>query len=149
MGLHRAGRGTTRHVEPATGGREERPGRCAQGTRWALLRNQATQTSDQRTTVASIAAINKPLYRAYLLKEQLRIVFETKGEKGRQLLTGWLAWAQRSRLPEFVKLAKSIKKYRLLIHNTLDHGLSNALAEATNTHLRLLTRRAYGVHTII
>jgi transposase len=31
-----------------------------------------------------------------------------------------------------------------LIHNTLDHGLSNALSEATNTHLRLLTRRAYG-----
>lgn len=26
----------------------------------------------------------------------------------------------------------------------VDHGLSNALSEATNTHLRLLTRRAYG-----
>jgi len=28
------------------------------------------------------------------------------------------------------------------IHNTLDHGLTNARSEATNTHLRLLTRRA-------
>lgn len=117
------------------------------GTRWALLRNPANQSGDQRTTVATIATINKPLYRAYLLKEQLRMVFETKGEQGRALLAGWLAWAQRSQLPEFVKLAKTIKRYRELIHNTLDHGLSNALSEATNTHIRLLTRRAYGYHS--
>jgi transposase len=117
------------------------------GTRWALLNNPAKQTGDQRTTVASIATTNKPLYRAYLLKEQLRMIFETTGEHGRALLAGWLAWAQRSRLPEFVTLAATIKKYRALIYNTLDHGLSNALAEATNTHLRLLTRRAYGYHS--
>jgi transposase len=116
-------------------------------TRWALLKNPANQSGDQRTTVASIATTNKPLYRAYLLKEQLRMAFETKGEQGRALLAGWLAWAQRSRLPEFVKLAKTIKKYRKLIRNTLDHELSNALSEATNTHLRLLTRRAYGYHS--
>ena len=31
--------------------------------------------------------------------------------------------------------------------NTLDHGLSNAESEATNTHLRALTKRAYGFHS--
>jgi transposase len=96
------------------------------GTRWALLRSPRSQSGDQRTTVAAIATTNKPLYRAYLLKEQLRMVFETKGEQGRALLAGWLAWAQRSRLPEFVKLATTIRKYLKLIHNTLDHRLSNA-----------------------
>jgi transposase len=121
--------------------------KALKGTRWALLRNPRNQSSDQRTTVAAIATINKPLYRAYLLKEQLRMVFETKGEPGQRLLAGWLAWAQRSRLPEFVKLARTIKRFLLLIHNTLNHGLSNALSEATNTHLRLLTRRAYGYHS--
>ena len=35
----------------------------------------------------------------------------------------------------------------LLIHNTLVHGLSNARSEATNTHLRALTKRAYGFHS--
>jgi transposase len=81
------------------------------GTRWALLKNPGNQSGDQRTTVAAIATTNKPLYRAYLLKEQLRMVFEIKGEQGRALLAGWLAWAQRSRLPEFVKLATTIRKY--------------------------------------
>jgi transposase len=116
-------------------------------TRWALLKNPANQSGEQRTTVAVIARTNRPLYRAYLLKEQLRMVFETKGKPGRRLLAGWLAWAQRCRLPEFVALAKTIKRYLPLIHNTLDHRLGNARSEATNTHLRLLTRRAYGYHS--
>jgi len=59
--------------------------------------------------------------------------------------TGWLAWAQRCRLPAFVKLAKTIKKFRQLILNAVEYGLSNARSEATNTHLRLLTRRSYGL----
>jgi transposase len=116
-------------------------------TRWALLKNPADLTSDQKTTLAAIAKINNPLYRAYLLKEQLRAAFQAKGAPGRALLTGWLAWAQRCRIPEFVKLARTIKRFLPLIHNTLDHGLSNALSEATNTHIRLLTRRAYGYHS--
>lgn len=117
------------------------------GSRWALLKNPPDLTGEQRTTVAQIARTNKPLYRAYLLKEQLRQVFAVAGHTGKQLLAGWLSWATRSRLPEFVKLAKTIKKYLPLIHNTLDHRVTNARNEATNTHLRLLTRRAYGFHS--
>jgi len=117
------------------------------GTRWALLKNPSNQTGSQRSSVASIAKLNAPLYRAYLLKEQLRAVFETKGQRGHQLLAGWLSWARRCRLPEFVDLARTITRFLPLIRNTLDHGLSNARSEATNTHLRLLTRRAYGYHS--
>ena len=50
---------------------------------------------------------------------------------GRQLLAGWLSWASHSRIPEFVALARSIRRYRDLIRNTLDHGLSNARSEST------------------
>lgn len=121
--------------------------KALKNSRWALLKNPPDLTGDQRTTVATIAKTNHPLYRAYLLKEQLREVFATKGAHGKQLLAGWLSWATRSRLPEFVALAKTIKRFLPLIHNTLEHGLGNALSEATNTHLRLLTRRAYGYHS--
>ncbi|MGH3625298.1 MAG: ISL3 family transposase, partial [Sciscionella sp.] len=117
------------------------------GTRWAVLKNPEDLTGDQRTTLAAIATTNHRLYRAYLLTEQLRAVFAVKGKPGRVLLAGWIAWATRCRIPEFTALAKTIKHYRHLIHNTLDHELSNARAEATNTHLRVLTRRAYGFHT--
>ncbi|MGH3801941.1 MAG: transposase [Pseudonocardiaceae bacterium] len=50
-------------------------------------------------------------------------------------------------MPAFVALATTIKHFRTLILNAVEHGLSNARTEATNTHLRLLTRRAYGYHS--
>ena len=62
-------------------------------------------------------------------------------------MAGWLSWASHSRIPEFVTLARSIRRYKELIGNTLDYGLSNARLEATNTHLRALTKRAYGFHS--
>lgn len=117
-------------------------------SRWALLKNPPNLTGDQRTTLAGIAKANGGLYRAYLLKEQLRAIFQAvQLADARGLLGGWIAWAQRCRLEPFVKLAKTIKKYQTLILNAVEHGLSNARSEATNTHLRLLTRRAYGYHS--
>jgi transposase len=115
------------------------------GSRWALLKNPPNLTGGQRTTLAGIAQANGGLYRAYLLKEQLREIFACRDpQQARALLGGWITWAQRCRLEPFVKLAKTIKKYRQLILAAVQHGLSNARSEATNTHLRLLTRRAYG-----
>lgn len=114
---------------------------------WAVRKNPADLTCEQRTSLASITTTNNTLYRAYLLKEQLREAFQVKGQHGRQLLAGWLSWASHSRIPEFVALARSIRRYRDLIHNTLDHNVSNARSEATNTHLRALTKRAYGYHS--
>jgi len=117
------------------------------GTRWALVKNPDDLTGDQRTTLSGIKRTNRHLYTAYLLKEQLRAVFEAKGQHGRALLGGWLSWARRCRIPEFVDLAATITRYLPLIRNTLDHGLSNARVEATNTHLRALTKRANGFHS--
>jgi transposase len=116
-------------------------------SRWALITNPQRQSPRQRARVAQIARTNTPLYRAYLIKEQLREVFGVKGERGRELLAGVIAWCARSRLPEMVNLGRTLTHYRQLIRATLEHGLSNARSEATNTHLRVLTRRAYGYHS--
>lgn len=74
-------------------------------------------------------------------------MFRVKGADGRQLPAGWLSWAKHSHIPEFVKVAATIDRYRHLLPNTLDHNLSNARSEATNTHLRALTKPAYGFHS--
>lgn len=137
-------RGITAELKAA--GRKDTAAGLA-GTRWALVRNPADLSATQRGTLASIKHTNRRLYTGYLLKEQMRAVFEAKGEHGRALLAGWLAWARRSRLPAFTKLAKTITRFLPILRNTLDHGLSNARAEATHTHLRVLTRRSYGFHS--
>ncbi len=114
---------------------------------WAVRKNPADLTGEQRTSLAAITTTNATLYRAYLLKEQLREVFRVKGRDGRRLLAGWLSWASHSRIPEFVVVARTVRRHKELIGNTLDHQLSNARSEATNTHLRALTKRSYGFHS--
>lgn len=112
--------------------------------RFALWKNPQDLTERQAATLAGIAKTNAPLYRAYLLKEQLRQVFQLKGADGIALLDAWLRWASRSRLPAFVKLARSIREHRAGIDAALTHRLSNARVESVNTKLRLLTRIAFG-----
>ena len=112
--------------------------------RFALWKNPDDLTERQTATLAGIAKTNAPLFRAYLLKEQLRQVFALKGTDGMTLLDGWLKWASRSQLPAFVKLARSIREHRAGINAALTHALSNARVESVNTKLRLLTRIAFG-----
>jgi transposase len=114
------------------------------GARFALWKNPEDLSERQAAKLASIAKTNNRLYRAYLLKEQLRQVFRLKGAEGMALLEGWLKWARRCRISAFVKLAKSITAYKSGIHNALTYGLSNARVESVNTKLRLLMRVAFG-----
>jgi transposase len=114
------------------------------GARWALWKNPEDLTRRQRGKLAWIARVNGRLYRAYLLKEQLRLVFKLKGVRAAVLLEAWLGWARRCRIPAFVKLAKTITAHRSSIQAALTEGLSNGLVESTNTKIRLLTRVAFG-----
>jgi transposase len=114
---------------------------------WALRKRPETLSGSQRTALAGIAADNKPLYKGYLIKEQLREAFKVKGSDGKRLLRGMIAWAHRCRIPEFTKLAKTLSKYRATIDNTLDHAVSNGRAEALNAQINALITRARGYRT--
>ncbi|MCA1701294.1 MAG: ISL3 family transposase [Actinobacteria bacterium] len=121
--------------------------RWLKGARWALWKRPERLTDRQQAKLATIAQVNRRLYRAYLLKEQLRLVFQAAPEEAIALLDAWLRWARRCRIASFVKLAKTISEHRAGIVATLTHRLSNARTEAINTTLRLICRRAYGLHS--
>ena len=115
------------------------------GARYVLWKDPADLTTRQQAKLAWIEATNQPLYRAYLLHQQLRQVFADAGADRVQLLDAWLDWAAGSGLRPFVELAGRIRRwYRDDIANTLTHRLSNGLLESTNTKIRLLTRIAFG-----
>lgn len=118
--------------------------RALRGCRYALWKNPENLTARQRTKLAWVAKTNGRLYRAYLLKEQLRQVFHLEGGDAKAMLEHWLAWAWRCRIPAFVELAHRVASYRDSIHASLDNHLSNALVESTNTKIRLITRVAFG-----
>jgi transposase len=108
----------------------------------APRKDERKLTPAQRGTLAQIAAVNKPLYKGYLIKEQIREAFKVKGGDGKKLMRGVTAWAHRCRIPEFTKLARTLSRYKDSIHNTLDGGPSNGRAEALNAQVNALITRA-------
>jgi transposase len=117
-------------------------------SRYALWKKPQDLSEKQELKLALIAEVNKPLYRAYLLKEQLRMVFAPGGPERIYLLNDWLAWASRSKLEPFVKLARTIRARRTDITNALTFKLGNARVESMNQKIRLIIRRAYGFRSV-
>lgn len=111
---------------------------------WALRKDYRKLSAGQRGSLAVIAADNKQLYKGYLIKEQLREAFKAKGDGGKTLLRGMIAWAHRCRIPEFKKLACTLSRMRDLICHTLEGGPSNGRAEALNAQVNALITRARG-----
>ena len=68
------------------------------GARYALWKNPENLTPRQQSKLTGVERLNRPLYRAYLLKEQLRQIYRLPARKAIALLGGWLSWARRCRL---------------------------------------------------
>lgn len=116
-------------------------------TRWALLKNPGRLLPSQQLKLAELARINSPLYRAYLLKETLAAALDRKQPwRARKQLDQWMAWASRSKLKPFVRLAKTIRKHRDDIVRYVELRLTNAVVEGINNRIRVIARIAYGFH---
>lgn len=113
-------------------------------SRWLLWKNPENLTDRQQAKLDWIAHAHPLLHRAYLLKEALRLIFRLDPDDALHALDRWLAWASRSRIPEFVATGRRVRRAQATIQAAIHHRLSNALVESTNTKLRLLTRNAYG-----
>lgn len=93
-------------------------------------------TEKQQLRVNLFASQNPRLYRAYLLKEQLRLLLKlTDVDEAEEELTRWQWKASHSRMPAFKELYQKIKRHKMHILNTIRYGMSNARIEATNNNI--------------
>jgi transposase len=117
------------------------------GSRWALLKAPENLTRKERLRLSGVAALNQRVYRAYLLKEELRALYWCSARRSSTHLESWLAWASRSQLKPFVKLARTVRAHRDGILAAIDLGLSNGRLEGLNNKIAVLKHRAYGFHS--
>ena len=83
--------------------------RATKNTRYALRKSPWNLTGLEREKLACLERRNKTLYRAYLLKESLAAILGRRQVGvARRKLAEWIAWAARSRLGPFKKLARTI-----------------------------------------
>jgi transposase len=131
-----------KHGRSATG-----EGKWIKGSRYSLLKDPANQTPKQLAKLAEVVLTNKPMYRAFLLYGELRYIYRLPKHEAPERLDAWLAWASRSRLRPFVKLARTLRKHKAGVLAAVELGLSNGRLEALNSKVRLLSHRAYGFHS--
>ena len=123
-------------------------GRWVKGTRWSLLKAPANQSIYQLATLAEVQAHNRRLYRAFLLREELRLLYHLDDPAlAPEHLDAWLAWASRSRLRPFIRLARTLREHRDGILAAIRLGLSNGRLEGLNSKIRLISHRAFGFHS--
>lgn len=113
-------------------------------TRYALFKNPEDLSPFQKEKLKFIAESHPKLYRAYLLKEELRLAIKAPAHLIVQELAKWMGHAQRCRIPAFLELRKKIKRNLDGIIASAKNNLSNARIEATNNKIKLIIRTAYG-----
>jgi len=91
---------------------------------------------------------DKRLYRAYLLKEGMRLVFKYSYDIAVLELEEWLKWAQRCRIREFIDLGQKVKRHKAAILAAIKYGLSNARIEAVNNKIKVTIHMGYGYRNI-
>jgi transposase len=119
------------------------------GARWALLKKPANLTDEQAATLRKLKRRGGDVWRAYTLKEAFRAIFagDLTPETVAELIDRWISRASRSRLPAFVKAAKTIRKHRDGLLAAIRLNINNGRAEGLNNVVRLIFRRARGFHS--
>ena len=116
---------------------------------YALGKAPENLTEKQQLRVQMIAENNNRLYRAYRMKEMLRLLLKIKEvDEAEATLKRWLWWASHSRIPAFKDLYEKVKRHKVHILNAIRLGMSNARIEATNNKIKLIVRKAYGFRNI-
>jgi len=119
------------------------------GARWALLKRPDDLSDRQHDALLALKRAGGATWRAYQLKEALRGILDPdlRHSDVAPPLDRWCAWAQRSRIPGFVRLARTIRAHRDGILAAVRLDLTNARVEGLNNRVRLITRRAFGFHS--
>ena len=89
--------------------------------------------------------INQPLYTAYLLKEELRALWNCANRfQAEMYLQNWLKKAWASGVAQVVKFATTMAFHRTGILNYFNHPFTTGMVEGINNKIKLLKRQAYG-----
>ena len=115
------------------------------GGKFALGKDPNNLTSRQETYLKAVETCSPRLFRAYSLKETLRLALKaTSVEQADELIDSWRNMAWRSKIPQMVELNRKIKRHKSNILNAIHCRLSNGRVEAINNKIQLIIRKSFG-----
>jgi transposase len=115
------------------------------GKRWLLLSRWANLQSFERRELETVFLLNRRLFKAHLLKEQIDHLWEFTYEgAARAFFYRWVLSIRWQRLPAFQKLAGTLERHLEGILAYCRHKVPFGVVEAVNGNIRAMIRRGRG-----
>ena len=119
------------------------------GAKHALGHNPDNCTDGQIDKIKLIENNYPDLYRAYQLKESVRLILHMQDvQQAESELDQWIADAAASGLKPMVELSEKITRHKNNILNSIRYQANSAKSEATNTTIKVLIKMARGFHSL-
>jgi transposase len=113
--------------------------------RFILVSREKDLSKAEQKLLEKLRKINEPIHTAMLLVEYFHKAMDKKTVKSfRSTLVLWYRLVRESKLEPFVKLAKTIRRYRRNIEAYITSRLTTAAAEGLNNKIKVLKRMGYG-----
>jgi transposase len=115
------------------------------GKRWLLLTRWRNLSRTKRGLLNEALALNRRLFKAYFLKEQLERLWDYIYEAAAlRFFRNWVRSLRWQRLPAFKKLAGTLERHLEGILSYCHHKLPFGVVEAINGNIRAVIRRGRG-----
>jgi transposase len=119
------------------------------GQKYALLSHPENLTGDARKNLKLLLAANKRLNTAYLLKESFAQLWDyTREPWARKFFENWRGQLKWQRLKPYEKFAELIDRHwdGIAAYCHPDNKVALGFVEGLNNKIRVIQRRAYGLH---
>ena len=123
--------------------------RYIKGQKYVLLSHKENLTADSRKSLKILLAANKRLNTAYLLRESFGQLWNYKSEAwARRFFENWKASLKWQRLKPYEKFAAMIDRHwdGIAAYCRPENKVSLGFVEGLNNKIRVIQRRAYGLH---
>lgn len=119
------------------------------GQRYALLRNPETMNDEQLAFASDLLLRRTHLQsaRALHLKLAFQDFYYQPANQAEAYLKRWCSWAQRSRVPAMVKLARTIREHWDGVLRWFTSQINNGLIEGINSLVQAAKAKARGYRT--
>jgi transposase len=113
--------------------------------RFILVAREKDLSKAEQKLLDKLRKVNQSIHTAMLLVEYFHKALDKTSIKSfRQTLLTWYLVVRESKLEPFIKLAKTIRRYRLNIEAYIKSRLTTAAAEGLNNKIKVLKRMGYG-----
>ena len=115
------------------------------GSRFLLLKGLENLRQPGLGRLVKMMEINQPLFKAYLLKEDLRGFWKHGNRQTAEyFLDSWIAQAKSLVNKHFTKLAETLDNHRQGLLAYFNHPITTGPLEGLNNKIKVLKRQAYG-----